>query len=40
MLRRLYDWVLDKAAHPHAGWWLAFFAFADGGLFDQIFALR
>ena len=33
MLRRLYDWVLDKAAHPRAGWWLAFFAFADGGLF-------
>jgi len=33
MLRRLYDWVLDKAGHPHAGWWLAFFAFADGGLF-------
>ena len=33
MLRRLYDWVLAKAGHPHAGWWLAFFAFADGGLF-------
>jgi membrane protein YqaA with SNARE-associated domain len=33
MLRRLYDWVLAKAAHPQAGWWLAFFAFADGGLF-------
>jgi len=33
MLRRLYDWVLDKAGHRHAGWWLAFFAFADGGLF-------
>ena len=33
MLRRLYDWVLDKAAHPKAEWWLAFFAFADGGLF-------
>jgi membrane protein YqaA with SNARE-associated domain len=33
MLRRLYDWVLDKAAHPYAEWWLAFFAFADGGLF-------
>jgi membrane protein YqaA with SNARE-associated domain len=33
MLRRLYDWVLDKAGHPHAAWWLAFFAFADGGLF-------
>lgn len=33
MLRRLYDWVLAKAAHPYAEWWLAFFAFADGGLF-------
>ncbi|MBO0749117.1 MAG: DedA family protein [Porphyrobacter sp.] len=33
MLRRLYDWVLDKAGHPYAAWWLAFFAFADGGLF-------
>jgi membrane protein YqaA with SNARE-associated domain len=33
MLRRLYDWILDKASHPHAAWWLAFFAFADGGLF-------
>ncbi|MGZ3247723.1 MAG: YqaA family protein [Croceibacterium sp.] len=33
MLRRLYDWVLDKAGHRHAVWWLAFFAFADGGLF-------
>lgn len=33
MLRRLYDWTLDKAAHPHAELWLAFLAFADGGLF-------
>jgi membrane protein YqaA with SNARE-associated domain len=33
MLRRLYDWILAKAADPRAGWWLAFFAFADGGLF-------
>ncbi|MEO6153842.1 MAG: DedA family protein [Croceibacterium sp.] len=33
MLRKLYAWVLDKAQHPHAQWWLAFFAFADGGLF-------
>ena len=33
MLRRLYDWVLGKAQHRHAPWWLAFFAFADGGLF-------
>ncbi len=33
MLRRLYDWILAKAAHPRAELWLAFFAFADGGLF-------
>ena len=33
MLRKLYDWVIAKAAHPHAELWLAFFAFADGGLF-------
>ncbi len=33
MLRRFYDWIIAKAEHPHAGWWLAFFAFADGGLF-------
>jgi membrane protein YqaA with SNARE-associated domain len=23
MLRRLYDWTMDLAAHPHAIWWLA-----------------
>jgi membrane protein YqaA with SNARE-associated domain len=33
MLRRLYQWTLDKATHPHAERWLAFLAFADGGLF-------
>ena len=33
MLRRFSDWILSKAADPRAGWWLAFFAFADGGLF-------
>lgn len=33
MLRRLYTWTLDKAAHRHAALWLVFFAFADGGLF-------
>lgn len=32
MLRRLYDWVLDKAGHRHAVWWLAAIAFLDGGL--------
>lgn len=33
MLRRLYDWTMAKAAQPGAELWLAFFAFADGGLF-------
>lgn len=33
MLRRLYDWTLDKAAHPHAGWWLALFAFVEASFF-------
>ena len=33
MLRRLYEWTMAKASHPHAEWWLAFLAFADGGLF-------
>jgi len=33
MLRRFYAWILAKAAHLRAEWWLAFFAFADGGLF-------
>lgn len=33
MLRRLYDWTLDKAAHPHAEWWLALFAFVEASFF-------
>ncbi len=33
MLRRFYEWIMDKAAHMHAARWLAFFSFADGGLF-------
>ncbi len=32
MLRRLYDWILAKAGHRHAPWWLALIAFLDGGL--------
>ena len=32
MLRRLYDWIMAKAGHPHAAWWLALIAFLDGGL--------
>jgi membrane protein YqaA with SNARE-associated domain len=33
MLRRLYDWTLAKAAHPHAEWWLAAFAFVEASFF-------
>jgi membrane protein YqaA with SNARE-associated domain len=33
MLRRLYDWVLAKAAHPRAEWWLAAFAFIEASFF-------
>ena len=33
MLRRLYDWTMAKAAHPHAVWWLALFAFVEASFF-------
>jgi membrane protein YqaA with SNARE-associated domain len=33
MLRRLYDWTLAKAAHPHAQGWLALFAFVEASFF-------
>ena len=33
MLRRLYDWTMAKAAHPHAEWWLALFCFAEASFF-------
>ena len=33
MLRKLYDWVLEKASHPHAEWWLALFCFAESSFF-------
>lgn len=33
MLRRLYDWTMDKAAHRHAQWWLALFAFMEASFF-------
>ena len=32
-LRRLYDWVIDLAAHPHAIWWLAMLAFCESIFF-------
>lgn len=33
MLRRLYDWTLAKAAHPHAEAWLFLFSFIESSFF-------
>ncbi|WP_121117152.1 YqaA family protein [Croceibacterium ferulae] len=33
MLRSLYNWVMAKAAHPHAVWWLALFSFVEASFF-------
>jgi len=33
MLRSLYDWVMAKAAHPYAVWWLALFSFVEASFF-------
>jgi len=33
MLRRLYNWTMEKAAHPHAQGWLAFFCFIEASFF-------
>ena len=33
MLRKLYDWTMEKAAHPHAVGWLALFAFVESSFF-------
>ncbi len=33
LLRALYDWTMDKASHPHAVWWLAFFCFIESSFF-------
>ena len=32
-LRSLYDWTMDKAVHPQAVWWLAFFCFIEASFF-------
>lgn len=32
-LRGLYDWTMEKAAHPAAEWWLAFFCFIEASFF-------
>jgi len=33
MLQKLYDWMVDKAAHPHAERWLFFFSFVESSFF-------
>ena len=33
MLRGLYNWTIEKAAHPHAAWWLALFCFVEASFF-------
>ncbi|WOI57243.1 YqaA family protein [Palleronia sp. LCG004] len=33
MIRRLYDWTLSLAAHPHAMWALAIVAFVESSVF-------
>ena len=33
MLHGLYDWTMDKASHPKAQWWLAFFSFIESSFF-------
>jgi membrane protein YqaA with SNARE-associated domain len=33
LLRSLYEWTMEKAAHPQAIWWLAFFCFIESSFF-------
>ena len=33
MFTRLYDWVLGKAGHRHASWWLGGLSFAESSFF-------
>ncbi len=33
LIRNLYDWTMEKAAHPQAEWWLAFFCFIESSFF-------
>lgn len=33
MLRAIYDWMMDKAAHRHAIWWLAAISFIESSVF-------
>ncbi len=33
LLRGLYNWTMEKAAHRHAVWWLGFFSFIESSFF-------
>lgn len=33
MLQKIYDWMMDKAAHRHAVWWLAAISFIESSVF-------
>ncbi len=33
MLKRLYDWMMDKSAHPKAAYWLFAFSFMESSFF-------
>lgn len=33
MLHKTYDWMMEKAAHRHAIWWLAFISFIESSFF-------
>lgn len=33
MLQKTYDWMMDKAAHRHAIWWMALISFVESSFF-------
>lgn len=33
MLQKTYDWMMDKAAHRHAIWWMALISFIESSFF-------
>jgi membrane protein YqaA with SNARE-associated domain len=33
MIKRLYDWMIEKSAHPQAEYWLFFFSFVESSFF-------
>ena len=33
IIQRLYDWTMEKSAHPHAEYWLALVAFVEASFF-------